>query len=87
METNRAIDVTSLDSEHRRALEEVIGVPLHSDQRLIIRVTGVDAEKRDKDAPQSLDDWAKVYEGLSDEEIEEIDRVIKTRANLTRYLP
>jgi len=31
-----------------------------------------------------LEDWTRVYDGLSDEEIEQIDAIAKTRANLTR---
>ena len=36
---------------------------------------------------QSLKDWTRVYESLSEGEVEEIDKIIKTRANLTRPLP
>lgn len=88
METSREIDVTSLDSEHRRAFEDVIGTPLQGNQRLIIKVAEIDAAPA---APprraQSISDWTKVYEGLSEEQIEAIDREVKTRANLTRHLP
>jgi hypothetical protein len=89
METSRAIDVTNLDLAHRLALEDVIGVPLQAHQRLIIRVT----ETQPKESPatpraaQSLDDWTKLYDGLTDEQIEAIDRDVKTRANLSRNLP
>lgn len=37
--------------------------------------------------PQALEDWTHVYDGLSDEQIGEIDRIAKTRAKLTRNLP
>jgi hypothetical protein len=33
-----------------------------------------------------LEDWTQVYDGLSDEEIEGVDKIAKTRANLTRKL-
>jgi hypothetical protein len=33
---------------------------------------------------QSLEDWIGVYDGLTEEQIEAIDQVVKTRANLTR---
>ena len=84
MSTNLAIDVGNLDASHRRALEEVIGRTLSPDERLLIEVAkrGVPAEKTS--APvQSIEDWAKVYEGLSEEEIEAIDKVAKTRAMAT----
>jgi hypothetical protein len=36
---------------------------------------------------QSLADWISVYEGLGDDQIERIDEIVKTRANLTRNVP
>jgi hypothetical protein len=90
MELRHPVDVTKLDTAHRRALEDVIGAPLQADQRLVICVTeaGAPASSETDSRPvQSLSDWAKVYEGLTDEEIEAIDREIKTRANLTRNVP
>lgn len=37
--------------------------------------------------PLSLDDWTKVYEGLSDQPVAKIDRIAKAKADLTRLLP
>jgi hypothetical protein len=89
METSHEINVTSLDEEHRRAFEDVIGTPLRGNQRLMISVTEVDRTLAA--APlrraQSISDWTKVYEGLTDAEVEAIDRDVKTRANVTRHLP
>ena len=79
METNLKIDVATLDAPHRRALEEVIGRQLEGNQRLIISVMDV--------AVQTLEDWTNVYEGLSDEKIDAVDKIANTRANLTRNLP
>jgi hypothetical protein len=84
-------DVTALDETHRRALEDVLGRELQANQRLIINVlelevapsSGAGGER----PPQSLADWTKVYEGLSDGQIDQIDQIVKTRANLTRHLP
>ena len=88
MEENLKIDVAALDQVHRRALEEVIGRDLSANQRLTISISEVMPSRRDQARPaQSLDDWTKVYEGLSDAEIEAIDRIAKTRADLTRNLP
>ncbi len=83
MEYNITIDVNSLDSAHRRAFEDVIGVELQPSQRLVI---GVENARQDEQSPAapSIEDWAKVYEGLSAKEVEEIDLIINTRANLTR---
>jgi hypothetical protein len=41
MEVSHEIDVISLDAEHRRALEAVMGTPLRRNQRLLISVTDV----------------------------------------------
>ena len=88
MRGNLAIDVGSLDAGHRRALEEVMGRPLSANERLFIKVEEVDSRAEDADAPaQSIDAWTKVYEGLSEQEIESIDKIAKTRANLSRDLP
>ena len=88
MENGLKIDVAALDAPHRRALEEVIGQQLATNQRLVISV--IEVEMPTSAAPraaQTLEDWAHVYDGLSDEEIEAIDKIAKTRANLTRNLP
>jgi hypothetical protein len=89
METSHEIDVTSLDAEHRRALEEVIGTQLQRNQRLLISVTEVNVTpaQRACRGGQSIRDWTDVYEGLSDEEVRDIDREVNTRADLTRHLP
>jgi hypothetical protein len=88
MEKDLTIDVAALDPPHRRALEEVIGRELTANQRLIISVTEVEVPSAPSARPaQTLQDWTNVYEGLSDEEIEAIDKIAKTRADLTRDLP
>lgn len=89
MGTLLAIDVTSLDAAHRSALEEVIGVQLESNQQLIIQVTERDAENEKPMVrrPQTIEGLPSIYEGLSDEQAESLERDINTRANLTRNLP
>ena len=89
METSFTVDVMNLDSTHRQAIEDLIGARLQTSQRLIIGVTESDRPSADATPRrvQSLEDWTKVYEDLTDRQIEEIDRIAKTRANLTRNLP
>jgi hypothetical protein len=87
MEGTLKIDVAALDDVHRRALEEVIGRHLSANQQLIIRVTEPPVQSDKARTAQSLDDWTKIYEGLSDAEIESIDSNAKKRAKLTRNLP
>jgi hypothetical protein len=85
METSRTIDVTSLDATHRRALEDVIGVQLRADQQVTIGVSDrADGPKKEVTPAYTLKEWASVYDGLTEEEIAEIDRIANTRANLTR---
>src|SRR4051812_10184590 len=96
METSHEIDVLELDAAHRQAIEDVIGAPLGPDQRLVIRVTAPahspsgppsdPASLASPRPPQSLSDWAAVYEGLTDDQIDAINRDINTRADLTRGL-
>jgi hypothetical protein len=87
MDTILTIDVIKLDTEHRRALEDVIGAQLQGNQRLLISVTEAGRTLPASVKPkQSLSDWTGIYSGLTDEQIEEIDRDVNTRADLTRHL-
>ena len=88
MQSDLKIDVATLDAPHRRALEEVIGRELAVSQRLIISVVDVPTPTNsDVRPPQTLEDWTSINEGLSDEDIDEIDKIAKTRAKLARNLP
>jgi hypothetical protein len=82
-------DVTALDEAHRRALEDVLGRELRANQRLVINVLELDvpAGTGTERPAQSLADWTRVYEGLSDNQIERIDQIANTRADLTRNVP
>ena len=88
METNLNIEVANLDGSHRRALEEVLGRSLASNQRLQISVLDApSALEAVTQSHQPLDVWLSVYDGLSEQEIEQIDQIAKTRANLSRHFP
>jgi hypothetical protein len=89
METSHTIDVTSLDMEHLRAIEDVIGARLQQNQRLLISVTEseVTPDTTSTRSVQSLSDWTCIYNGLTDEQIDAIDRDVKVRSDLTRSLP
>jgi hypothetical protein len=83
--------VRDIDSTERRVLEHVIGHQLRENQQLVISIVTPDVA-RPEDAsppkpPQALEDWTHIFDGLSDEEIEAVDKAVKTRANLTRNLP
>ncbi len=83
MGTSHEIDVMALDAAHRRAFEDVIGARLEQNQRLVISVTAPASPR----SAQSLADWSGVYEGLTEDQVEAIDREMKKRANLTRSAP
>lgn len=72
-------------------MEDVLGRELQANQRLIISVTEVGECATSKTATelprQTIEDWQKVYQGLNSEQIDAIDRIVKTRANLTRHVP
>lgn len=81
-------DVTALDERHRRALEDVLGRELRANQRLVINVLELEGPSgANERAEQSLADWTRVYDGLSDDQIERLDEIVKTRAKLTRNVP
>jgi hypothetical protein len=93
-------DITSLDDAHRRALEDLLGRKLKPDERLVIEVTQATAAQVTETTVKvgeghepalkynaRLEPWTKFYEGLSDEEIDAIDREINSRADLSRPSP
>jgi hypothetical protein len=80
-------DVRDIGAGDRLALEHVVGIALRDDQRLIIQIVGNEAAETTP-APaagaEELPQWCNVYEGLSDEEIAEVEKIALTRAELTR---
>ena len=79
--------VGELQANERSAAELLVGHSLRGHERLILQVLEVDlAESTTEDdsrPAQTLPEWCNIYKGLSDEEIENIDRSI-TRCNLNR---
>jgi hypothetical protein len=84
-------NVRDIEASDRHALEHVVGQALRDNQRLIIQIAEIDVFRdipaSDAHQPQTLAEWTGVYDGLSDEEIETVDDLVKKRANLTRDLP
>lgn len=87
MENERKINVATLDFPHRRALEDVIGQELQSNQQVLISVINLQTVVNDDRPAQTLEDWTRIYDGLSEDEVQAVDATVKTRANLTRDLP
>ncbi len=84
-------NVSEIDSADRQAMEHLLGQPLRENQQLIIRVVTVKTERAAAEEPPrgrsggvALPDWCNVYEGLSDEEIADLERTVLTRADLSR---
>jgi hypothetical protein len=82
-------NVKDIGSEDRRALEQLIGMPLAENQQVVFNIVdldgcspeqGVSITPKEPEVPS----WWNVYEGLSDEEIDRLDHAIRQRANLTR---
>jgi len=91
-------NVREIASDERRVYETVLGRRLREDQQVVLQVIGpgdLPADEggnktaEDSAAPQAgpLPDWCRVYEGLSDQQIAEIEGVIFTRAEMTRPSP
>jgi hypothetical protein len=87
MDSSLKIDVASLDPAHRQAMEDVLGLQLQTNQRLIIQVATLDLTEPQNEASNVMDLVTHFYDGVDANEVEEIDSLIKTRANLTRPLP
>jgi hypothetical protein len=69
--------VGELGAVERLAMERLLGHRLSDEQQLIIHVKGSDVEEKSKKRlPNSLPDWCNVYKGMTDEEIDEVDRSI-----------
>jgi hypothetical protein len=79
-------NVRDIKSSERLVLEHVLGRQLKENQQVIIQVVDVGMERsdqRDEAAPNQLPDWSKVYAGLTDDQIAEVEEVILRRADLT----
>jgi hypothetical protein len=68
-------NVRDIQGEDRRALEHVIGQPLRENQQLVIEVVTMDVGEPQQTAG-TLPDWCNIYDGLSDEEVDEIEKSI-----------
>ena len=83
-------NVTEIAPADRQALEHVLGAPLMDGQQVMLRVAspgvldeGAANGEHDTD-DDTLPEWCNVYEGLSDQEIADIEAIMLTRADLTR---
>ncbi len=78
--------VGELRANERSAAELLLGHRLRGNERLILQVLDVEASQspgQDSAPAEMLPSWCNVYEGLTEEEVDEIDQSI-TRCNLPR---
>lgn len=71
--------VRDLDQQDRFALERVVGHSFGESQQLLIQVTGDPANRPVNGEPVEkgqLPDWCHVYEGLTEEQVDELDQSI-----------
>lgn len=84
-------NVRDIPASDRQALEHVLGHVLQENQQLIIQVINVDAsapaEGDATDAGGALPEWCNVYQGLSDEQVQDLEQAILPRADFTRPTP
>jgi hypothetical protein len=76
--------------DERRALEHVLGRQLEDNQQVIIRVVAPDQQSAGAEPsspPGKLPDWCNVFEGLTGEQLAEVEQAILERSNLTRPSP
>ena len=81
-------NVRDLDHADRFALERVVGHQLTETQQVIVNVVDSDDATAARSQVHLTGDdvpaWWRIYEGLSDEQVDELDQAIKQRADLTR---
>ena len=81
-------NVTDIDPADRQALEHVIGQNLRENQQVVISVLDVDMSKplpaQTHSPEDEIPEWWKVYDGLSDDDVDRLDGAIRQRADLTR---
>jgi hypothetical protein len=84
-------NAADLNRDDRTLLERLLGEQLHDDQQLVIGVVDRQCRRQPPDETNistaevpTLPDWCNVYEGLSDEEIADLEHIILQRADLSR---
>jgi len=71
-------NVRDLPRDDRSALERVVGHELQETQQVVVQVLNPPV------TTTGSPPWAGIYDGLSDEEVDQLDSAIRQRANLTR---
>ena len=80
-------NVAKINTADRQALEHVLGHSLRDNQQVVIQVVNLDVETAKSNAATAvgqLPDWCNVYEGLTDDQIADLEKIVLTRADLSR---
>jgi hypothetical protein len=85
-------NVGDIDAHDRQALEHVLGQALRENQQLVIHIVNLNVQPETVETPVSdhdnpvpeLPEWCRVYEGLSDEEVADMEKTILQRADFSR---
>jgi hypothetical protein len=80
-------NVRDLDQSDRSALERIMGRHLGETQQVILQVASLETAGESGTREVELGgvpSWWKIYEGLSDDEVDRLDSAVRQRANLTR---
>lgn len=79
-------NVKDLDSADRQAIEHVLGQQLDENQQLMIRVVSLDLSagksEQGSGGDVGLPAWCDIYSGLTDAEVDDIERsIVRTPGN------
>ena len=80
-------NVRDLNSTERSAVEQLVGHALRENQQLVIQVVSLEVGTKEPGlgvGEDQLPDWCNVYEGLTDDQIAELEKAISQRLDLTR---
>lgn len=80
-------NVAEIAAADRQALEHVVGQQLRENQQVVIHIVNMEvqpAKSNGTQPPGMLPEWCSVYEGLSDQQVAELEEVVLTRADLSR---
>jgi hypothetical protein len=80
-------NVRDLSGNERSAVKRLVRHELRENQQLVIQVVDLEVPAGEDGAAVSggqLPDWCNVYDGLSDEQIADVERAISRRLDLTR---
>jgi hypothetical protein len=81
--------VRDIENDERRVLEHVIGRRLEENQKVIIQVVTAEAQPVKEPEqlltrPGTLPEWCNAYQGLTEEQIADVEEIILQRADLLR---